>query len=56
MSSFLVSQEIGLVGIGLVDSFGDLVPPRAMDAERDGAMGWYKREGKMELYAVGSNE
>ena len=39
-------KEVGLVGIGLVDSFGDLVPPRSLDAERDGMMGWYKREGE----------
>ena len=42
----LNSQEIGLVGVGIIDSFGDLVPPRSLDSQRDGAMGWYKREGE----------
>ena len=40
------AQEIGLIGIGLVDSFGDLVPPRELNASRDGALGIYKREGE----------
>ena len=34
------------MGVCVVDSFGDLVPPRALDADRDGAVGWYQREGE----------
>jgi len=39
------AEEVCLVGSCFVDSFGDLVPPRSLDASRDGAMGWYNREG-----------
>ncbi|GAX76492.1 hypothetical protein CEUSTIGMA_g3937.t1 [Chlamydomonas eustigma] len=39
------AQEVHLVGSCFVDSFGDLIPARSMDANRDGAVGWYKREG-----------
>ena len=40
------------MGVGLVDSFGDLVPPRSLDAERDGMMGWCKREGEVFLSVI----
>jgi hypothetical protein len=29
----------------MLDTFGDLIPPRELDAQRDGAMGWFSREG-----------
>ncbi|GIL66856.1 hypothetical protein Vafri_20238 [Volvox africanus] len=45
------AQSVGLVGVAAVDSFGDLVPPRELNWQTDGRMGWYRREG----YAYVSN-
>ncbi|KAG2441869.1 hypothetical protein HXX76_003477 [Chlamydomonas incerta] len=47
----VAAESVGLVGVAAVDSFCDLVPPREMDPGRDGAFGWYRREG----YAYVSN-
>eukprot|EP00877_Chromochloris_zofingiensis_P014392 jgi/Chrzof1/9206/Cz03g39240.t1 len=38
-------QSVGLLGVANVDTFGDLVPPKALSPWRDGAFGWIKREG-----------
>ena len=44
-----------------MDSFCDLVPPRELDATRDGAFGIYRREGELSLswawqvYMVGNH-
>uniref|UniRef100_A0A383W7M9 N-acetyltransferase domain-containing protein n=1 Tax=Tetradesmus obliquus TaxID=3088 RepID=A0A383W7M9_TETOB len=38
-------QDLGIVGVAQVDSFGDIIPPRTLNASRDGAVGWVKREG-----------
>jgi GNAT superfamily N-acetyltransferase len=36
----------GILGVAQLDSFGDVVPPKALNAQRDGAIGWIKREGE----------
>jgi hypothetical protein len=35
----------GILGVAQLDSFGDVVPPKALSAARDGAIGWIRREG-----------
>ena len=39
------------MGAAVVDSFGDVIPPKSLDPGRDGAFGWFKRAG----YAYVSN-
>mmetsp|Transcript_10707 Transcript_10707/g.26409 ORF Transcript_10707/g.26409 Transcript_10707/m.26409 type:complete len:387 (-) Transcript_10707:246-1406(-) len=39
------AEQARVVGVANLDSFGDLVPPRSLDAWRDGAVGFYKRDG-----------
>jgi hypothetical protein len=31
--------------VAQLDTFGDVVPPKALSAARDGAIGWVPREG-----------
>jgi hypothetical protein len=40
----------GIVGVGQVDTFGDIIPPRTLSAQRDGAFGWVQREGETGAY------
>ncbi|KAG2451682.1 hypothetical protein HYH02_003462 [Chlamydomonas schloesseri] len=47
----VTAESVGLVGVAAVDSFCDLVPARELDPRRDGAFGWYRRDG----YAYVSN-
>lgn len=37
--------EAGVIGTATMDTFGDAIPPRTLDAERDGAVGWLRRAG-----------
>ena len=48
-------QDIGLLGVLAIDSFGDLVPPRQLDAIRDGAVGWMSRKGGQGDEAAGED-
>lgn len=35
----------GIVGVAQVDTFGDIIPPRTLSPQRDGAFGWVPRQG-----------
>jgi hypothetical protein len=41
-------EERGLLGAAQLDSFGDVVPPKTLNAQRDGAIGWIRREGEQD--------
>ena len=38
-------EDRRLLGVAQLDSFGDVVPPKALSAARDGALGWVPRVG-----------
>jgi len=46
-------ERHGVLGVAQLDSFGDVVPPKALDARRDGAIGWIKRDGASRLMVAG---
>lgn len=37
--------HLGILGVAQLDSFADVIPPRTLNAARDGAIGWVKRDG-----------
>jgi hypothetical protein len=47
-------QQHGLLGVAQLDSFGDVIPPKALSAKRDGAVGWIRREGERGAAARGA--
>lgn len=45
MLLLLLPPPAGIVGVAQLDTFGDIIPPRTLSPQRDGAFGWVPRQG-----------